>query len=178
MPGDLVRWVYGVRETSKRGLQPFSMRLRPNSEVGDVIEQHEIFAPDNSMVASELAEGIYLQYVRGQREPPVKNPETILLPQVGSFCWHNDSQGHHAALILSIGQDNACALFLTSKGRWNPHSRPATEDEATLWLGRPFHKQGYLAPVRRLHREFFMPRPTLMKLNDVVAYLQEFAAGF
>jgi len=184
-----IQWTYGVRRGAKRKrLTAFWTR--------SVLDPHEttlisetILAPENdSTVPRQKAEELLARYLatpetfeapraiapQASRAVAPQAPKSMF--RAGSICTHNDGEGHHMALIVSVVGDMAHALFLTSSSRWNRYARLAQDSEATT-LGQRGQKRSFLAPVVRPLSEFYRCTAVL-EYPNMEAYRAEFAKAF
>lgn len=101
-----------------------------------------------------------------------KPDDDVVIPLVpGTMATHSDSEGQHYAMILSIEDDQATALFLTSSV-WGG-CRPASVSECYLFgVSKP--KKSYLVKVVRPLRDFCIPS-TVVETEVLSRYLKEFS---
>lgn len=87
-----------------------------------------------------------------------QEPEPPPVPGLksGLVGIYQDNYGGHHALLISVKENDARMLFLTSNDLWNSKCRLITKEERVL-LGRPnWGHENYFAPVTR-PKEFFQP---------------------
>jgi hypothetical protein len=158
-------FVYGLRQT-KSGIGAYWAEVKNDRtpDLGRVLSQHLLITTKGSAFVSAKAAELLAKH------------SALPVLGVGSICTHNDGQGTHPALILSVSNKNAQALFLTSRPGWNQHARCATAAETSMFMGRGT-KRSYLAPVTRPLSEFFC-HMGLLQYPDVRKYIAEFCFSF
>ncbi len=90
----------------------------------------------------------------------------------GRVAEHVDSEGHHTAIILTVGAELCWSLFFTTRPKWSKIYRRATNEELAL-AGKPARGISYLAPTYRPHDEFQNFGP-LFPSHRIMALMDEF----
>ena len=159
-----ILWHYGVR-WGKGKLGAFWSRTLPQ---GPVVVCKDIWAPPTSPVPRQKAEALLLELQRAETLPPATLPP-------GTICIHNDSGGHHMALIVGVVGELAYAVFLTSAQNWNAYVRHAKPVEVEMLGGRG--KQAWLAPVVRPLSAFYAAQGQV-EYQVIKAYQLEFMRAY
>ena len=153
-------YYYGVAYVGKNNkIVPFCTRksdkipervviLRQIYEYSDKIQELaketiEEVIPNQHILSQDVID-IILDKVVKTAEPVNLDPDEL---RPGSVVTHEDSGGHHFAIILEIEGNRTELLFLSSK-RFGRRCREATKDELAL-TGFVYSKKTYLCLVTR-----------------------------